>query len=396
VSVNVVEPLWKILLVEDDEDDFLITRDMLAEARQGKFSLEWARNAESGKKALENNKYDAVLVDYDLGSQNGLEFLQSSGPLERQIPVIVLTGNGSYELDMEAMRAGAADYLDKNQVNGLLLERTIRYAIESRSNQAALLRAKENLEVRVQERTKELLKKNQALVNEIIERRRIEAELAETQRRLIDNTEAERLQLAQELHDGPMQELYGLTYQLEALRADLENDAHQDLALDVQQKIKGVIHTLRATAGELRPPALAPYGLEKAIHSHAEQFQSTNPNLKIRLQLQSDRKMLPERVRLALFRIYQTALANVVRHAGASTVDVRLVIDAEQVYLEIQDDGCGFNIPKRWIEMVRQGHLGLVGAQERAEAIDGRLEIQSEVGKGTLIRVIAPHIEKTA
>jgi signal transduction histidine kinase len=387
---------WKILLVEDDEDDYLIARSMLAEAREGTFSLEWAKNTDQALQAVESDFFDAILVDYDLGAQTGMEFIEKIGPSHNQGPIIVLTGNSSYELDMEAMRAGAADYLDKNQVNALLLERTIRYAIESRSSQIALLRAKENLEVRVQERTRELLRKNEALVSEIIERTRIEAELAETQRRLIDNTEAERLQLAQELHDGPMQELYGLTYQLEALRSDLEKEKHQEAAADIQGKIKEVIHTLRSTAGELRPPALAPYGLEKAIASHAEQFQAANPNLKIHLDLMPDRQMLPERVRLALFRIYQTVLANIVRHAQASSVDVRFSVDAELVCLEVKDDGVGFNVPRRWIEMVRKGHLGLVGAQERAEAIDGHLEIQSAVGEGTLIRVQVPQKIKTA
>jgi signal transduction histidine kinase len=385
---------WKILLVEDDEDDYLITRDMLSEARKQKIALDWARNIELGKQAMEKNHYDVILVDYDLGEQSGLDLLHKLKSIETISPVIVLTGNGSYEVDIEAMKAGAADYLDKNQVNGHLLERTIRYAIETRQAKAALMRAKEDLENRVAERTLELLKKNEALVYEIIERNRIEAELAETQRRLIDNTEAERLQLAQELHDGPMQELYVLTYQLEALRSELEDEEHKKTSLEVQQKIKDVIHTLRTTSGELRPPALAPYGLEKAIRSHAEQFQKVNPNLKMHLQLNPDRQAVPERVRLALFRIYQTALANVVRHAQAENVHVRLALDEDMICLEIKDDGRGFSLPKRWIEMVRKGHLGLVGAHERAEAVDGKLDVKSAVGEGTLVRVEVPRTVK--
>lgn len=391
---SITETPWKILLVEDDEEDYLITRDMLSDTRRQKVAIDWAKNIELGRQALQTNDYDVILVDYDLGHQSGLEMLHKMSPDEMSSPVIVLTGNGSYEVDLEAMNAGAADYLDKNQVNGHLLERTIRYAIESRQAKTALLRAKEELENRVAERTLELLKKNEALVYEIIERNRIEAELAETQRRLIDNTEAERLQLAQELHDGPMQELYVLTYQLEALRNELPSEEQQKTTQEIQQKIKDVIHTLRNTSGELRPPALAPYGLEKAIRSHAEQFQKANPNLKVHLQLTADRQTIPERVRLALFRIYQSALANVVRHAQAENVTVRLTLDAEAICLEIEDDGRGFNLPKRWIEMVRKGHLGLVGAHERAEAIDGKFDVESAVGEGTRIRVEVPRQQK--
>lgn len=382
---------WKILLVEDDEDDYLLTRAMLAEAREGKFIMEWARDFESGLNALRENHYDAILLDYNLGNETGLNFLNTATSREGQGPFILLTGHGSYDVDIQAMRAGAADYLDKRQVNALLLERAIRYAIESRQTQEALRRAKDNLENRVQERTRELVRKNEKLLAEIIERKRMEAELAELQRRLIDNTEAERLQLAQDLHDGPIQDLYGLTYQIEALRAGFQNNNEQQrLAGSVQEKLKQVIQVLRATSGELRPPALTPYGLEKAIRSHAEQFRGTQPPLEIRLDLMPDGQRLPHHVRLALFRIYQSAFANVIRHANASQVVVRLTLEADKVILEVQDNGCGFVAPKRWIEMARKGHLGLVGASERAEAVEGKLEVSSRPGEGTLIRVVVP------
>ena len=106
--------------------------------------------------------------------------------------------------------------------------------------------------------------------------------------------------------------------------------------------------------------------------------------------MMSDGTTLPENVRLALFRIYQAALTNVVRHAQADKVVVRLHLDAEQVMLEVEDNGRGFDLPQRWIELARQGHLGLVGMVERAEAVGGQLTVQSEPGRGTVIRVTVP------
>ena len=103
-----------------------------------------------------------------------------------------------------------------------------------------------------------------------------------------------------------------------------------------------------------------------------------------------DGQALPEQMRLSLFRIYREALSNVARHAQARQVWIRFTFDAEQVVLEIQDDGLGFAVPQRWVELARQGHLGLVGMLERTEASGGQLQLNSAPGAGTLIRVMMP------
>ena len=229
-----------------------------------------------------------------------------------------------------------------------------------------------------------------AIIRDITERKQMEAELAEVQHQLMEGREAERLHLAQELHDGPLQDLHGLSYHLGELEEALADEVNLGRLVAAQATLQRVIRALRAICGELRPPALAPFGLEKAIRSHAEQFQETHPEIAIQLELMHDGQRPSVRVRLALFRIYQEALNNVVRHAEARHVLIRLTLEAEQVILEIQDDGCGFKMPKHQIHLARQGHLGLVGAIERAEAVGGRLKVTSMPGEGTVIRAIAP------
>jgi signal transduction histidine kinase len=91
-----------------------------------------------------------------------------------------------------------------------------------------------------------------------------------------------------------------------------------------------------------------------------------------------------------MFRIYQNAVSNVARHAETEKLWVRFDLTDQWVTLEVEDNGKGFNIPGRWVELVRQGHLGLVGIRERVEAIGGKLTIVSSPGKGTLIRVAVP------
>ncbi len=233
-----------------------------------------------------------------------------------------------------------------------------------------------------------------SVIRDTTQRKEMEAELAEVQRRLTDSREAERLHLAQELHDGPIQDLYAITYRLAELAPILPDEASQEQMTAVQAALQQVLRTLRAISVELRPPTLAPFGLEKAIRSHVEEFQKAHPELDVQLDLMPDGQALPESARLTLFRIYQQALNNVVRHAEASLVTIRLELDAEQVTLEIQDNGHGFRMPPRRIMLVRQGHLGIAGIAERAESIGGRLDIVSAPEKGTLIRIVVPRLNE--
>ncbi|MBI4585754.1 MAG: sigma 54-interacting transcriptional regulator [Planctomycetes bacterium] len=120
----------KILLIDDDEDDFLITRDLLDEIGGQKFHLEWISDYEAGLAAIAQNQHEVYLLDFRLGERNGLELLCEAIQKGCKAPIILLTGQGDYEVDVEAMKAGAADYLVKDQMSAPLLERSIRHAIE--------------------------------------------------------------------------------------------------------------------------------------------------------------------------------------------------------------------------------------------------------------------------
>jgi len=228
------------------------------------------------------------------------------------------------------------------------------------------------------------------MVENISRRKAVEAELTELQRRLLDSTEAERLRLAQDLHDGPIQDLYGITFRLNDIEAALHGRSSQVRVEDAKADLVQVISTLRYICGEMRPPTLAPFGLAKAIRSHAESFQADHPEIAVKLDLMSDRKTLSEHVRLALYRIYQQLTSNVNRHSQATHLIIRLILDDQHITLEVEDDGHGFNKPRSWIDLAREGHLGLVSASERAQALGGSLEIKSYPGKGTLVRAIVP------
>jgi diguanylate cyclase (GGDEF)-like protein/PAS domain S-box-containing protein len=120
----------KVLLVEDDEDDWVITRDLFAQIQGITFELDWVTTYEAAIAKMAQLVHDVYLVDYRVGGHTGLEILEASLHNNYQVPVILLTGQGDHETDLLAMRAGAADYLVKGRIDATLLERSIRYSIE--------------------------------------------------------------------------------------------------------------------------------------------------------------------------------------------------------------------------------------------------------------------------
>jgi two-component system cell cycle sensor histidine kinase/response regulator CckA len=120
----------KLLLVEDDEDDYIITQGLLGDLKGRVFTLDWEKNFEAGLAAMRQNRHDVCLVDYRLGAHDGVELTAKAIAEGCQSPIILLTGMGEHEVDMAAMKAGAADYLVKHRLNANQLERSIRYALE--------------------------------------------------------------------------------------------------------------------------------------------------------------------------------------------------------------------------------------------------------------------------
>ena len=129
----------RVLLIEDDEDDYLITRDLLSDIKDGRFELKWTPTFEMGRSVLEEEEFEVCLVDYHVGERSGLELIQATRAAGCLVPMILLTGVGHRDIDIAAMRAGAADFLEKGQLTPVLLERAIRYAISQSENRQALI-----------------------------------------------------------------------------------------------------------------------------------------------------------------------------------------------------------------------------------------------------------------
>ncbi len=226
---------------------------------------------------------------------------------------------------------------------------------------------------------------------DITERRRIEEALRASEEKLRDLAhgqvrvrEEERKRLGLDLHDDVCQELTGIGILVEAARTRLGADApaSADLTRVVRYLGKLVEH-LRSLAGELRPLQLPELGLEGSLRSLVAGFAASETSITLALPVALPR--LDEETEIAIYRVAQEALSNATRHSDALGIQVTVTVANARLYLEVRDDGCGFD-PAR----IRPGALGLVGMEERALAVGGSLAIESVPGIGTTVRFDCP------
>ena len=122
----------RVLVVEDDEDDYILTTSLLSEIYYTGVAPQWVRTYEEAIERIGSDDYDVCLLDYRLGPHDGLDVLREARERGVDAPLILLTGQGDIEVDLQAMKAGASDYLVKGQTTAADLERSIRYAIQQR------------------------------------------------------------------------------------------------------------------------------------------------------------------------------------------------------------------------------------------------------------------------
>lgn len=229
---------------------------------------------------------------------------------------------------------------------------------------------------------------NRALSVILRERAQERGELLE---RLINAQEEERKRVARELHDHLGQELASTALNIEIAQRAIERG--QGSAVSILEQAHSLISDatdrMYALIFGLRPSLLDDLGLIAALRAHAERsFESDNISFEIESEGMEER--IPAAIETALFRIFQEALTNVLRHASASHVMIRVERSDHQIVGIVKDDGVGFD-PNDISVGERDGRgFGLLGMQERAAILGGKIEITSQPGQGTLVRIQIP------
>jgi PAS domain S-box-containing protein len=257
-----------------------------------------------------------------------------------------------------------------------------------RESEQALVQARQDLERRVSERTRELADANAALRKEMTERMQSEELRVRLLSHLVDAQENERRRLSRELHDQFGQQVTALALKVSALQSmrDLKPAVRKELEA-LESIAKQLDSDIDHLAWELRPTALDDLGLIEALNDYVRTWSK---HFGVQVELQTSGAAggrLPAHIETVLYRIAQEALNNVAKHAAARAVELILEQRAEHVSLIIEDDGIGFDSEAA---IADPPGLGLVGMRERAAFAGGTLEIESRPGGGTSVFVRVP------
>jgi signal transduction histidine kinase len=331
---------------------------------------------------VDRQPLDVALLDLVLGKDSGLDIARHLRDRQPDTRVILLTGEPNFASASEAIRLRVFDYLVKPAGKDRVIV-AVGEAAAAKVREweyAQLLRDREQscnlLETQVRLRTAEL---NQTA-----------ADLHALTAHLQVVREEERKTLARELHDNFGQNLTALQIDLQWLERRVRtahpvDGAVLDKLTSMAPLAERLTEMTQAVCAALRPGMLDDLGLLAAIEWQAEDWEKRT-GLTCALSLPSDEVVLKPDHALGLFRIFQESLTNVIRHAKATRVEVRLQSGDGTLCLEVQDNGRGFapgSFPA-------SKALGLLSMRERASAFQGTVEVLSEPGKGTIVRVRLP------
>jgi signal transduction histidine kinase len=214
--------------------------------------------------------------------------------------------------------------------------------------------------------------------------RESQAERERLLHRAIESSELERRRIARDLHDGAVQDLAGVSYSLTAAADRIDRSSLEDTAATLRDAAAGTrrsIRELRSLLVDIYPPDLHRTGLEAALRDLVAPLAPRG--IDVNVWLPSELSLRPD-LETLFYRCAQEALRNVVKHANATHVEVRVQLDDGIARLTLEDDGCGFE------GQIEEGHLGLRLLADLAREAGGRLEVESASPKGTRVCVEAP------
>ncbi|MDX6612124.1 MAG: two-component system, sensor histidine kinase and response regulator [Blastocatellia bacterium] len=384
----------KVLLIEDDEDDYVLTRDLLSEVRNGEYSLDWAPSYAEGLKIARCGEHHVCLVDYRLGELSGVQLIREAREFGLTTPMILLTGQGNHDIDVEAIEAGATDYLVKDETPAGRLERTIRYAVELNAERC-----------RVEE--------------ELTERKRIEVELEQARDAALESVRLKSEFLANMSHEirTPMNVIIG-TAEL-AMATHLDDRQHRYLnsiasaADSLLTIINDILDFSKIDAGMLSFETID-FDLHSKVESvmqlMAERVHAKGLDLSLIWNSDVPTKLRGDPTRL--HQILTNLMGNAIKFTEQGKVTITVSKESEEeervtIRCDIKDTGIGIseNDQKMLFAPFRQADgsvtrryggtgLGLAIAKQLVEMMDGAISVNSEPGCGSTFSFTATLIKQ--
>jgi signal transduction histidine kinase len=310
--------------------------------------------------ALESSPPDLILSDFALPAFDGYSALIIAQAKCPDVPFIFVTGTLGEEVAIETLKKGATDYVLKQRLTRLVpsLERAMR--------EARVLAERRQAEVQLRDSREQL--------------RALSVYLQHVR-------EEEQIRIAREVHDELGQQLTGLKLQLTWLcgRLPKKQKSLHEKARSMSARIDETIQAVRRIATELRPGLLDAAGLLAAIEWQAHQFEKQT-GIRCRVRSSVKETLWNQDLNTVFFRIFQETLTNVIRHANATRVEVRLYESGNFLVLEVKDNGRGISE----VEIRNTKSIGLIGMRERAALLGGEVRLRGKPGSGTEVSVRVP------
>jgi len=374
-------PTARILIVDDEP---ALTKSLCDTLGDEGYETVGCNSGRAALETLGSSKFDLLLTDLMMPGMDGIALCQAAQKFDSSLVSILMTGAGSIASAVNAMKAGALDYITKP------MELSAVLAVLSRSLDLRRLRMEnEELARHVAKRTADLEAANQAL-------RTSEEQLRTLANWAMQAQENERAGLALTLHDNITQLLCGIQLRTHTLLNQLpasEAPAKRE-ATRLRDMVGNAAGELENISRNLRPGVLTELGLVAVLQSTTEEF-AERTGVGVKLTCVPLRERLPSETELTLYRILQEALRNVEHHARAQQVTVRLMKPVASIRLVIHDDGVGFDPEDHRAQRNGKIGLGLLGMRERAICSGGVFTVRSvlrtsRAKSGTMIEVRIP------
>lgn len=342
--------------------------------------------ARSGESALQKVRYappDLILLDVLMPHMDGFEICQrlKTDESTKDIPIIFMTSLTSTEDKVKGFEVGAVDYVTKPLHQEEVLARITTHL---RLRDLTLSLQQKNRQLELSSRTE-----RERLFEAVNQQRE---QLRALANRLTEIQEAERKQLARDLHDHLGQVLTAISINLTAIKDELAPDCNRRIAERLAEASLLTTQTLeqvRELSLNLRPPMLDDLGLIPTLRWYIKQY-AKRLNIETRFEASGLEERLSPELETALYRVVQEALNNVAKHAQASLVQLRLERKGETLIASIEDNGRGFDMAQVISPKAVVNGAGLLGMRERVTLLGGRLDIRSRPGQGTQVWVELP------
>jgi two-component system sensor histidine kinase DegS len=215
-----------------------------------------------------------------------------------------------------------------------------------------------------------------------------ETQFRDASRQVFQIIEEERMRIARDMHDGPAQSMANLVLQAEILERLLDRNPKQLVAelAEFKNSVRNALEETRQLIFDLRPMTLDDLGLIPTLRKFIKEY-GDRYGLTTRFNVVGQERRLPTNLEGVLFRIIQEALTNVHKHARAKTAEVTMNLQPTRITIVVKDDGQGFDVAKTEANLHKNKNLGLLSMRERAELEKGTLEIRSQPGRGTEVKV---------